>query len=436
MADILVIEDDLTFSLMLTAWLRKKGLQVEAAASLKAAREKLCEGVRLILSDLYLPDGDGIAFLRALRAEGGGQPFIIMTSYAQIQTAVQAIKQGAVDYIPKPFNQDELWTKIQALLQASSTESKEEEEGDVEGCSPLMRQLYEHIALVAPTEMSVLITGSSGTGKEYVARRIHRLSERKGAPFVAVDCGAIPRELAASEFFGHLKGSFTGAIDNKTGAFEAAKGGTLFLDEIGNLNYDIQAQLLRALQERSIKPVGGNQLLKTDVRLLAATNEDLVAAIQAGRFRQDLYHRINEFTIHLPDLCQRGDDLLLFAEHFLRQANRELKKQVQGFEEDVLDLFRSYAWPGNLRQMKNAVRYAVLLAKGERIGLGELPEEIRRKEKPEVSDRSNLRLHDEDQERGQIEEAMRKAGGNKTRAAQLLGVDRKTLYNKLKTYGQ
>ena len=288
----------------------------------------------------------------------------------------------------------------------------------MEGQSQAARQLYEHVRLVAPTDMSVLITGSSGTGKEYVARRIHEQSNRKKAPFIAVDCGAIPKDLAASEFFGHVKGSFTGAIDNKEGAFVAAQGGTIFLDEIGNLSYEVQVQLLRALQERKVKPIGSNQEIAINVRLVSATNENLRSAIDKGDFREDLYHRINEFTVRIPDLKERKEDLLLFANNFLDQANIELQKDIIGFDNDVIRIFQSYSWPGNLRQMKNAIKYATLLATAD-----------------PISAPVNIQLKNESHECEMIKRALQEAGNNKTRAAQLLGIDRKTLYNKLKAYG-
>lgn len=442
MPSILIIEDDITFSLMLTTWLGKKGFEVVTSTSVSDAKNRI-ENVSLdlILSDLRLPDGDGIDLLRWIRERNTSVPLIMMTSYADIQTAVQAIKLGASDYISKPLNPDELLGKIHDLLKEGHTvptvaspkkvERRPAENSQyIEGKSPAARLLYEHVGLVAPTDMSVLITGSSGTGKEYVARRIHEQSNRKKAPFVAVDCGAIPKDLAASEFFGHIKGSFTGAIDNKEGAFIAAQGGTIFLDEIGNLSYEVQVQLLRALQERKVKPIGSNQEIPINVRLISATNENLRTAIEKGDFREDLYHRINEFTIRIPDLKERQEDLLLFADSFLDQSNSELQKDIIGFDAETIRIFQSYSWPGNLRQMKNAIKYATLLATGSYITRKELPEELT--EVQPVS--SNIQLKSEAHESELIIKALQKAGNNKTKAAQLLGIDRKTLYNKLKAY--
>jgi two-component system response regulator HydG len=431
MTDVLIIEDDNTFSLMLTTWLRKKGTRVNAVASVADARQQIETGTyNLILSDLYLPDGSGIDLLKWLRGRNQTIPFIMMTSYAEIHTAVQAIKLGASDYIPKPINPENLWIKINELIHKAPSHVLSQE--PVEGGAPIIKQMYEHVRLVAPTDMSVLIMGSSGTGKEYIARRIHKQSDRKNEPFIAVDCGAIPKELAASEFFGHIKGSFTGAIENKTGAFVAAQGGTIFLDEIGNLTYEVQIQLLRALQERIIKPIGSNQETKINVRLISATNDNLRTAIVEGNFREDLYHRINEFTIRVPDLKERQEDILLFAGYFLEIANQELQKKVTGFDKETRQLFLSHPWPGNLRQMKNVIKYATLLATGDYITCKELPEEMM---DPLLGVSANTLLRDEAHERDIIIKTLREADNNKTLAARLLGIDRKTLYNKLKTYG-
>lgn len=435
MPSILIVEDDITFSLMLTTWLGKKGFEVKALSSVSDAKRQIENvGYDLILSDLRLPDGDGIDLLKWVKEKQATLPLIMMTSYAEIQTAVQAIKLGASDYIAKPLNPEELLSKIREVIKAEHTEHQVSKSSEanayIEGQSPVARQLYDHVRLVAPTDMSVLITGASGTGKEYIARRIHEQSNRSKAPFIAVDCGAIPKDLAASEFFGHVKGSFTGAIDNKTGAFVAAQGGTIFLDEIGNLTYEVQVQLLRALQERKVKPIGTNDEISINVRLISATNENLRTAIEKGDFREDLYHRINEFTVRIPDLKERKEDLLLFANNFLDQANAELQKDIIGFDNDTIRLFQSYSWPGNLRQMKNVIKYATLLATGRYITRRELPEELT--EAPERDTR--IHLKDEAHESELIKRALQESGNNKTRAAQLLGIDRKTLYNKLKLY--
>ena len=436
MLSILIVEDDITFSLMLTTWLGKKGFVVRSSSSVSDAKRKLGEeAFDLVISDLRLPDSDGIDLLKWLKNTHPSLPLIMMTSYAEIQTAVQAMKLGAADYIAKPLNPDELLGKIKELVHVEEKAPARVPVSSapdlyIEGQSQAARQLYEHVRLVAPTDMSVLVTGASGTGKEYIARRIHEQSNRSKAPFVAVDYGAIPKELAASEFFGHVKGSFTGAIENKTGAFVAAQGGTIFLDEIGNLTYEVQVQLLRALQERKVKPIGSNQEIAINVRLISATNENLRQAIEKGDFREDLYHRINEFTIRIPDLKERKEDLLLFANHFLDLANSELQKDIIGFDNDTMQLFQSYSWPGNLRQMKNVIKYATLLATGRYITRKELPEELTEN----LSSHTNIQLKNVEHERDLIRKALQECGNNKTRAAQLLGIDRKTLYNKLKIY--
>ena len=436
MLSILIVEDDITFSLMLTTWLGKKGFVVRSSSSVSDAKRRLGEeAFDLVISDLRLPDSDGIDLLKWLKSTHPSLPLIMMTSYAEIQTAVQAMKLGAADYIAKPLNPDELLGKIRELAHVEEKAPARVPVPSapdlyIEGQSQAARQLYEHVRLVAPTDMSVLVTGASGTGKEYIARRIHEQSNRSKAPFVAVDCGAIPKELAASEFFGHVKGSFTGAIENKTGAFVAAQGGTIFLDEIGNLTYEVQVQLLRALQERKVKPIGSNQEIAINVRLISATNENLRQAIEKGDFREDLYHRINEFTIRIPDLKERKEDLLLFANHFLDLANSELQKDIIGFDNDTMQLFQSYSWPGNLRQMKNVIKYATLLAAGRYITRKELPEELTEN----LLSHANIQLKNVEHERDLIRKALQECGNNKTRAAQLLGIDRKTLYNKLKIY--
>lgn len=457
MERILIVDDDLTFALMLRTWLAKKGFAVETAGSVAAARTALSGGkYALVLSDMRLPDEDGIALLQWMAGEGIALPVIVMTSYAEIGNAVRSMKLGARDYVAKPFNPDELLKKIREALDTPAPKPAAADPAAepsaparpasnrspkaapaavalnyIEGRSDASRRLYEYIRLVAPTNMSVLVNGASGTGKEHVAQLIHRSSRRAAQPFVAVDCGAIPRELAASEFFGHVKGAFTGALSDKTGAFEAANGGTLFLDEIGNLTYETQVQLLRALQERRIRPVGGNREVAVDIRLVAATNEDLEAAIARGAFRTDLYHRINEFTLRMPELRQMPEDVMLFADFFLDQANRELDKRIVGFDAAATAALMRCAWPGNLRQLKNAVRTATLLAAGDYIAAADLPAEVTAAHEALPA----APLRDPADEEQRIRRALAAAGGNKSQAARLLGVDRKTLYNKLRLYG-
>ena len=447
MKSILIVEDDITYSMILKTWLTKKGFQVQSASSIARAQKMVeSDAIDLILSDLRLPDRDGIDLLKWMREQGRQTPLIIMTGYADIQSAVQAMKLGAQDYVAKPVNPDELLKKMEEALKTPLREAaaKSQEEAPakaahtptepasdfLEGESDAAKQLYNYVKLVAPTNMSVLINGASGTGKEYVAHRIHQLSKRAQYPFIAIDCGAIPKELAASEFFGHVKGAFTGALTDKTGAFVAANGGTIFLDEIGNLSYEVQIQLLRALQERKIRPIGSNKEIQVDVRLVSATNENLEQAIERGHFREDLYHRINEFTLRMPQLKDRHEDILLFANFFLDQANREMDKHLTGFDEAASKALTEYPWPGNLRQMKNMVRRATLLATGKFITMNELSDLQQTANTPTA----NISLRNEETEKQHILEALRQTGNNKSRAAQMLGIDRKTLYNKLKLY--
>ena len=448
MSHILIVEDDLTFATMMQTWLRKKGFDVDRVSSVSAAARQLTDtpSFDLILSDLRLPDHDGLFLLEWMRKHNLRIPFIVMTSYAEVQNAVLAMKTGASDYIAKPVQPDILLQKIRDALSTPepaptpqptvpTPEAKvQEPTADVpryiEGKSEASRQLYEYVGLVAPTPMSVLILGASGTGKEYVARRIHELSPRRDKPFFALDCGAIPKEVAASEFFGYVKGTFTGATTDKMGAFVEANGGTLFLDEVGNLSYDVQVQLLRALQERKVRPLGGAHEIDVDIRLVCATNGDLASLVADGQFREDLYHRINEFTIYMPELKDRGADIFLFADLFIKHANADLGRDVIGLDDKASERIASYAWPGNLRELNNVMRRATLLAKGKHIGLSDLERSMAPSTPTEP-----LALHDEQTEQQRIEAALRATGGNKSKAAQLLAVDRKTLYNKMKRYG-
>ena len=448
MEKILIVEDDIAFGTMIQTWLKKKGFEVEKATSVKAAiqiYEKTESGFDLVLSDLRLPDHDGIFLLQWMRKHGMLVPFIVMTSYAEIQNVVLAMKSGATDYVAKPFQPDILLDKIKEAIKApkktqntSTTEDKNTKvaapAGDVpkylEGESEASRKLYSFVSLVAPTPMSVLILGASGTGKEYVARRIHELSQRAGKPFFALDCGAIPKDVAASEFFGHVKGAFTGAEQDKKGAFEMANGGTLFLDEMGNLNYEVQVQLLRALQERKIRPVGSTKEIDIDIRLVCATNENLAQRVAEGNFREDLYHRVNEFTIYMPELKDRGADIFLFADLFIKHANKELNRNVEGLDSKAKERIAAYNWPGNLRELNNVMKRATLLASGKYIGVTELEQSM-----AHIQPQAPTALHDEETELQRIEAALKAAGGNKSKAAQLLAVDRKTLYNKMKKYG-
>ena len=465
MRHILIVEDDIAFGTMLQTWLRRKGFEVDKATSVGAAVKLLVDmkSVDLVLSDLRLPDHDGLRLLAWMHEHSINAPFIVMTNYAEVQNAVLAMKSGAADYIAKPVQPDILLQKINdameqnaqqsnATIQNSTTQNaptaqqttQNSSSGKrlykpsakltapryIEGKSEASRQLYSYVELVAPTPMSVLILGASGTGKEYVAHRIHDLSQRHDRPFFALDCGAIPRDVAASEFFGHKKGAFTGADVDKRGAFEIANGGTLFLDEVGNLSYEVQVQLLRALQERRIRPVGGTKEIDIDIRLVCTTNENLEEAVSEGRFREDLYHRINEFTIYMPKLSERGSDLFLFADLFSRHANEELNRNVEGFYSGAAEMLASHSWPGNLRELNNVVKRAVLLTRGSQITTAELTLAM-----GQIRTDNVLQLHDEDTERQRIITALQQTNGNKAKAARLLGVDRKTIYNKIEKLG-
>ena len=456
MRHILIVEDDIAFGTMLQTWLRRKGFEVDKATSVGAAVKLLVDmkSVDLVLSDLRLPDHDGLRLLAWMHEHSINAPFIVMTNYAEVQNAVLAMKSGAADYIAKPVQPDILLQKINDAMQQNAqqsnatiqnsttqnaptahnsklkTQNSEAAPRYIEGKSEASRQLYSYVELVAPTPMSVLILGASGTGKEYVAHRIHDLSQRHDRPFFALDCGAIPRDVAASEFFGHKKGAFTGADADKRGAFEIANGGTLFLDEVGNLSYEVQVQLLRALQERRIRPVGGTKEIDIDIRLVCATNENLEEAVSEGRFREDLYHRINEFTIYMPKLSERGSDLFLFADLFIRHANEELNRNVEGFDSGAAEMLASHSWPGNLRELNNVVKRAVLLTRGSQITTAELTLAM-----GQIRTDNVLQLHDEDTERQRIITALQQTNGNKAKAARLLGVDRKTIYNKIEKLG-
>ncbi len=438
---ILVIDDDTSFCVMLKTFLQKKGYDVTNAFNAKEAEEAIRNQIfDVVLTDIRLPDSDGIQILKYIKETSFKTQVVLMTGYTDIKTAVSAMKLGAYDYVGKPINPDEILHTIEQSLKKRFekpepvAEKKEKKETSdfafVKGASSTSNQLHEYISLVSPTNMSVLIIGDSGTGKEYIAHTIHMQSKRKDKPFIPVDCGAIPKELASSEFFGHIKGSFTGAINDKTGHFEAANGGTLFLDEVGNLSYEVQIQLLRALQERKVKPVGSNHEIKVDIRVIAATNEDLSEAVKRGDFREDLYHRLNEFCIQAPRLSERKQDIMVFAHHFLALANDDLEKNIEGFDDEVIELFMNYDWPGNLREMKNTIKRSVLLTKTNTVPIDVLPQEMR----SAIELENAIPYYSKENEESAIRSALEKAGFNKTKAAKLLNIDRKTLYNKLKLY--
>lgn len=445
MPRILVIEDDIAFCKLVEKFLTKNGYEISTAFSAAEAKS-IIAAVKfdLILTDFRLPDSDGMILLAKFKAEMPNVPVILMTGYSDVSTAVKAIKNGATDYISKPFNPNEVLIVVANALKNGNilTETKEtparskpQPKAEVEsefvmGLSPASTKLAEYIKLVSPTDISVLIVGESGTGKEVIAQKIHKNSQRNKKAFIAVDCGTIPKELAASEFFGHVKGSFTGALNDKIGYFEAANGGTIFLDEIGNLSYENQVQLLRALQERKIKPVGSNKEISVDIRIITATNEDLREAVKNGDFREDLYHRINEFSIASPSLKERKEDLMIFAEFFLEKSNKQLNREVIGFSDEVMHIFQNYTWPGNLRELQNVVKRSTLLTQGDFIERTVLPSELFAVNQEKQEESFSLSQN----EKEAIIQALEQTQNNKSEAAKLLKVTRKTLYNKLKFY--
>lgn len=430
---ILIVEDDIAFGTMLQKWFVRKGIEATLCSGVGAAQTELDNmEFNLVLTDLRLPDGDGISLLHWMRDCKMMTPVFVMTGYGDVRSAVAAIKLGAEDFLEKPINPSILYEKVELILGGDFTKNKavaavESNSSAVLGSSMAFKTMHKHILKVAPTKMSVLILGESGTGKEYAARMIHDNSSRKDKPFIAVDCGSLSRELAPSELFGHLKGSFTSAVNDKTGVFEQADGGTVFLDEVGNLSYDVQVQLLRALQERKVRPVGAVKDIQVDVRILAATNENLENAIAQGRFREDLYYRLNEFSVSVPPLRDRKEDIALFAQEFLRQAREELDSQVKDFTPEAMQLIEKHHWSGNLRELRNFIRRVVLFAEGDKISVDDLPFL--------PTDNLGIAALTPGNEREQIEDAIEKAKGNKTLAAQMLQIDRKTLYNKIHLYG-
>ncbi|HRN35372.1 MAG TPA: sigma-54 dependent transcriptional regulator [Flavobacteriales bacterium] len=454
---LLVIDDDADICTLLSRFLEKQGYQVDTALRGSTAKDLLKRNhYELVLCDHRLPDTDSEEMLLHIKSVSRDTAVIIITGYSDVRTAVNLMRKGAYDYVGKPLYPDEILMRIKEALNKAvpaapaAAGRKQPAEGVptaeyVQGTGPQAELLAGHIALVAPTDMTVLITGETGTGKEYVARELHRQSGRAGKVFIAVDCGALPKELAGSELFGHVKGAFTGALGDKRGSFEQANGGTLFLDEIGNLTYENQVKLLRVLQERRIKRVGDEKDIEVDVRVLAATNENLHVAVSEGRFREDLLHRINEFTLDLLPLRERPKDIMVFAHHFLKKANQQLSRHVEGFDAAVEARLMVHAWPGNLRELGNVVKRAVLLTPGGTVQLNALPAEviagapapsgIQQGMLAEIQTEEGLRGVSHTAEKQAILKALERNGFNKSRTAEMLNIDRKTLYNKLKSFG-
>lgn len=443
---ILIVEDDRSFGAMLVKWFERKGYPATLCSGMTMACGALSKSAySLVLSDLRLPDGDGIMLLNWLKEKGTDIPVIIMTGYGDVQTAVSAIKLGAFDYLEKPINPSLLTQKIKDAFQITRADNTPKAgpaskttpgliQNIVFGRNPFTEKMYIHVNMVAPTQMAVMIVGESGTGKESVARMIHERSNRASGPFIAVDCGSLSMELAPSELFGHKKGSFTSAIENKTGFFVEARGGTLFLDEVGNLPYGVQVQMLRSLQEKKIRPVGTSVDIDVDVRIITATNENLEKAIDEGRFREDLYHRLNEFMIEVPPLRDCISDVKLYADHFREEANKELNRQVISISAEACMQLENYSWPGNLRELRNVIRRSVLFSKGDTITIDSLPVFTEKKAGNGIKADISL-LREPNQEKEKIIEALERVNGNKSRAARLLQIDRKTLYNKIHLYG-
>jgi len=475
MSKIFIIDDDDDMCLLLTKFLKRHGYEAEAVRSGKEAVSWLkTNSPSLILCDFRLEDMTGVDLLARIKVLHHSVPVLIITGYGDVKDAVDVMKMGAYDYITKPLYPDEILVTINKALRHNDSSGvtvdkmhntgqkseivREETENDyVIGGSEEFAKIMRQIDLVAPTNYSIIIYGESGSGKEVVAKQIHKHSKRAHLPFMAVDCGALSKELAASELFGHEKGAFTGAINQKIGILEAANSGTVFLDEIANLTYDTQVSLLRVVQERKIRRVGGSKDIELDLRIIVASNENLWEAARAGKFREDLYHRFNEFSINVPSLRERKSDILLFANHFLRITNRELGKNVKGFSDEVKIIFENYVWFGNLRELRNVVKRAALLSDGDLIEAKSLPFEINnynklrfdsqedentlsqnsksQTESAVITEAGNkLKVANASAEHKIILEALKQANYNKSKAAVLLNIDRKTLYNKMKLF--
>ena len=426
MGRIIVIEDNLVFADYVCRLLASKGFQSVSTSNCNGARRLFAKMQEddIVLAGMRLPDGDGIALLEELRKQGRNNPYIVMTEQGEIPIAVRSLKLGAEDFNPKNL----LEINLPPLLDSLQKKMKRQETPIHERNSEAFKKIYNKIRLVAPTNMSVLILGESGTGKEHIAEKIYARSKRAGKPFVSVDCGLLSKELAASDLFGHEKGAFTGAESKRLGVWEEAAGGTLFLDEIGNLSIEVQQMLLRALEAKRYRPTGGNKDKKADVRIIAATNEDLLTAIAEKRFRADLYQRLKEYTLHIPPLRECKEDILPLADFFRQLANEELEKQVKGFDAEARKRMLAYTWGGNVRELKRVVRMTVLHTEDDMVTADTL-------EFDEMSLATDASLALNDMEKKQIIHALEQAKGNRTLAAVLLGIGRTTLYNKMKAYG-
>lgn len=469
MAQILLVEDDLTYSRIVKTFLEKNSFEVTTTTKVKEAQNILNTGkYELIIADFRLPDGTGMELLQWAKANFPNLQVILITHYSDIRIAIKAMKLGAFEYITKPINPDELLATVkESLAQKAEIKSNISPKEFIKtltvkvpipyviGESQEALKLEKHIQLVAPTDLSVLVLGETGTGKELISKRIHEFSKRKDGPFVAIDCGALPKELAGSELFGHVKGAFTGAFDNKIGHFESANGGTIFLDEVGNLSYDVQILLLRAIQERRIRRIGGNKEIEINVRIIAATNEMLTSQSGEGGFREDLYHRLNEFTLQAIPLRQRKADLEYFVGEFLQESNDRLNKSIKGLSQEVWDIFYTYEWPGNLRELRNIIKRAVLLSSDNKIEKEALPlelydssffVEVNTNSAPTAqinaapiqvnsAGAKDYKSQWKEQEKELIQKVLLDTRFNKSKTARILNMDRKTLYSKIEKYG-
>ncbi|HKJ84044.1 MAG TPA: sigma-54 dependent transcriptional regulator [Mariprofundaceae bacterium] len=452
---LLVIEDEVELRESLTEILGHIGYHVTAVGTAHAARTALNEGLfDLVLLDVRLPDGDGIGLLQEFRAQEGGLEVMIMTGFADVEVAVNAMRLGAADFLRKPFDMDELLVRVEEVLKKrqlvqehrvlrQEVQGMQVGEGVVGRC-PSMQKVLETVRLAADSDTTILITGESGTGKEVIARTLHELSERAEKPFVPINCGAIPEELLESELFGHVKGAFTGAVKSRPGRFEVANGGTIFLDEIGDMSPKLQVKLLRVLQERCFEPVGSHQPVEVDVRVLAATHRDLEEEIRNGRFREDLYYRLNVIPLHMPPLRARGDDILLLAEHFMQQFNVEKGARIEGVDEETRRMMMRYSWPGNVRELSNLMERLATLKREGVVGVEDLPSKMlseeERLDRDFDIDVSEMECVDfnaliEEYENRLLGMALKRCEWNKNQAAKFLSLNRTTLVEKLKKKG-
>jgi DNA-binding NtrC family response regulator len=445
-ARVLVVEDDTAMSEMLREALDEGGYDVEVAGGGHAGVDRIRQGgIDLVVSDVKMPDLDGLDMLREIKAVEPSPHVITITAFGSIDTAIRAVKLGAFDYITKPFEIDQLLLSVDKALAERALRSEvarlREEVGrsygfdNIIGRSPVMQEIFGMIRRLAGSSASVLVTGDSGTGKELIARSLHFTSARKNRPFVPINCAAIPDALLESELFGYKRGAFTDARTDRAGIFLEAEGGTIFLDEIAELSPALQAKLLRVLQDREIRPLGGNRSEKIDVRVIAATNRNLDARLEKGSFREDLYYRLNVIHIHLPSLRERTEDILPLADHFLCAAVARTGKPIRELSAQVKKTLLGYNWPGNVRELENVIERAVALAGGDVIQMDDLPSGVRERKRADNLGSALARgMTLEELEREYIERMVVAEGGNKTRAAQKLGLDRKTLYRKLEEY--